>query len=686
MSFIDLTQDLGPNTEPMLAQLGDEALPIGFLLGGCQIIEPISTDGTSILYLANDAALQRDVLIREHFPAKLVCRDNQSTVVLREGADPKVRASVLENFLQEGRWLVRLDHPHIAKLHRFWEQNQTAYMMMPFYQGESLASALLRSTEPVTESWLKQLLSGVLAALHVLHELGCYHLALSPERIWLTPEGQPMLLDLSESNKVVGAQLYQLDSVDRSYAPIEQFSHGAGFHVGPWTDLYAMAAVAHQAILGRPPTSAAILDVNDQLVPLSEALLSKGSRWTAQAYSPVFLSLIDRALSVQPTQRPQSVAEFEQALKACTPEQERSVSGEVLPDQLGPDGLSQSADADPAAKAAIAMAISSLPWVTAEKKPAPAFAPAPPAALQPTPQFDDQVTIPAPHLFKAPKTTQSPDQAFHSVPALPPRPMPPAAPPRSVPVAAAAQVEPVFKPTHTQASTLEDQWIGPAAMQASVNPRTNASLPAKRSRTGLWLALGGVVLSGVGLGWYVSHHADFPYVSASWSKVTAPQPPAPAVVVAQPPVSTASQTAAASSVGLVASQAMPVSQPASITAASAIPSEPGKATSIATKVSPVVVKSTPVVTVSSKKAAVVGAAAGAAPKSPSIKGKTMHATTEKKTPKSEIERPPVGASPRANCSGKGNFSLVYCMQTQCSRPAFSHHPQCVAFRIDGEVR
>jgi serine/threonine protein kinase len=676
MSFIDISQDFGPRTEPMSDPLSRDALPAGFTLGGCKILEPLSTDGLGILYLAHDDALARDVLIREHFPSRWVQRTEHTQVMLRAGADSQARASALEVFLQEGRWLVRLDNPSIAKVYRLWEQNGTAYMMMPFYQGETLGETLKRMTEPVTETWLRKLLIPVLGALQTLHDVGCYHLALSPERIWLTPEGRPMLLDLSESSTVLGKRWHHADSVDRSYSPIEQFSHGAEFPIGPWTDLYALASVVHQALVGCPPTSAAILGPKDQLAPLAETLIDSQPRYASLPYSIGFLSAIDKALLILPQARPQSVAEFE-ANMGSLQATHTPADAQTLPEQPGPDGLPDGAGTDPAAQAAIAMAISSLPWLSAQEPNVPVAAPAQPLAQPPAQPIieralatrADPVTVTIPVAFAArPSFTQT----FAPVPMPMPRPV------LQAPIAhvvqpsfantktntnnSASHVEPVFQPTSVPPSTLARQW-GSAPL---VIPQAPARLP-NRTSSRVWLTTLLVsVLCALGLGWYATQEGGLPAVVSS-------APSAPNTMMLPVPVP----------------QVVPVTEPApSAIVRSTTTPEPAQPSAIATAPASVVAPaaSPAVATVLAPSKPV--AAPAVQPPTSSEKSKPQpEKRIAKRKPVVEVEKSPeVHTNPRATCAGKANFSLVYCMQTQCSRPHFSRHPQCVAFRIDGEAR
>lgn len=51
----------------------------------------------------------------------------------------------------------------------------------------------------------------------------------------------------------------------------------------------------------------------------------------------------------------------------------------------------------------------------------------------------------------------------------------------------------------------------------------------------------------------------------------------------------------------------------------------------------------------------------------------------------EPPAPPRPSSPRAACGSRTNFSLYYCMQSQCKRGYFFNHPQCIHLREHDEV-
>ncbi|MDD2766090.1 MAG: DUF4384 domain-containing protein, partial [Opitutaceae bacterium] len=90
------------------------------------------------------------------------------------------------------------------------------------------------------------------------------------------------------------------------YAPIEQYAGDRTLRQGPWTDIYALAAVLHFVIMGAKPEPSIGRMLRDSSRPLAES--AKGR------FSEAFLQAIDHGFSLMPEARPRSVAEFRLAL------------------------------------------------------------------------------------------------------------------------------------------------------------------------------------------------------------------------------------------------------------------------------------------------------------------------------------------------------------------------------------
>jgi serine/threonine protein kinase len=284
------------------------ALPRGSLLQEFEVTGVIGEGGFGIVYLAQDRQLQRTVAIKEYMPASLASRGEGSSVVVRSDRYQDTFSAGLSSFIAEARMLAQFKHPALVEVFRFWEQNGTVYMAMPFYQGKTLREAL-KGEAAVDERWLKTLLGPLMEALEMLHEQSVYHRDIAPDNIMVLASGAPVLLDLGAARRVI-ADLTQAVTVvlKPGYAPIEQYAEDMCVQLGPWTDIYALAAVAYFAIVGRAPVASVSRIMKDSLQPL------RGE--DHPGFSEAFLVAINRALAVRPEDRPQSIAEFRKSLGA----------------------------------------------------------------------------------------------------------------------------------------------------------------------------------------------------------------------------------------------------------------------------------------------------------------------------------------------------------------------------------
>lgn len=285
------------------------ALPIGTRLGEFEIIDIIGWGGFGIVYLVFDHSLQRQVALKEYMPASFAIRDSQERITLKSESNKEVFLAGLRSFINEARLLAHFDHPSLVKVYRFWESNGTAYMVMPFYQGITLKEKMNDIDKLPDEKWLKNILSQLLDALDVLHKdkPQCLHRDISPDNILILPDGRALLLDFGAARRVISNMTQSLTVILKpGYAPIEQYADEANLSQGPWTDIYALAAVIYFVITRKTPVPSVSRLVSDKLIPLSES--------AANQYSAVFLNSIDKALIVKPEHRPQNIDEFRKLL------------------------------------------------------------------------------------------------------------------------------------------------------------------------------------------------------------------------------------------------------------------------------------------------------------------------------------------------------------------------------------
>jgi serine/threonine protein kinase len=299
------------DTERTLAtpvHAGGMPLPDGYVMHEFRIERVIGEGGFGIVYLARDEQLQRTVALKEYMPSSLASRQSDLSVSVRSERHRETFELGRRSFVNEARLLASFDHPSLLKVYRFWEQNGTAYMAMPFYDGPTLKAWLGAQPHPPDEAWLKQLLWPLLEALELLHADHCYHRDIAPDNILLLGSRQrPVLLDFGAARRVIGDATQALTTILKpGYAPIEQYAEMPMLKQGAWTDVYALCAVLYAAITGHAPMPSVARMVSDELVPLSKRAHGR--------YSPGFLEAIDKGLSVRPEQRPPDIAALRRSL------------------------------------------------------------------------------------------------------------------------------------------------------------------------------------------------------------------------------------------------------------------------------------------------------------------------------------------------------------------------------------
>ncbi len=301
-SFLPTAASLMPLPE------ASEALPLETRVGEFEIREVIGVGGFGIVYRAWESALEREVALKEYMPMGLVGRAPDGRVALRARAHEEDFTLGLRSFVNEARLLARFDHPALVKVHRFWEDNGTAYMAMPFYKAQTLRQRRQEmGSQPPTQAWLLSMIEPLLGALAEMHRAHVYHRDIAPDNILWCADNRPVLLDFGAARHVLADRTQTLTAILKpQFAPIEQYADAGAMRQGPWTDIFALASTCYFMLTGRPPLPATARILSDELTPLSQV--------APPGFSAQLLATLDWAMSVRPEDRPQSVAMFWDAL------------------------------------------------------------------------------------------------------------------------------------------------------------------------------------------------------------------------------------------------------------------------------------------------------------------------------------------------------------------------------------
>jgi serine/threonine protein kinase len=286
-----------------------QALPIGTQLGDFRLDAVIGHGSFGITYRAFDTQLAKVVAIKEYLPVEYAVRQQRGQVVARGARFADDFAWGRERFLDEARALARFRHPHIVPVLRYFEANGTAYMVMEFEDGRSLAE-LLHDGRQLRPEDLRRLAEGLLSGLTAVHEQGFLHRDIKPSNVMVRRDGVPVLIDFGAARQAMGNRTQTFTNVlTPQYAPIEQYALDG--RQGPWSDIYSAAAVLHHAITGKAPAQAASRVGRDPYRPLVES--------EAGRYPEALLAAVDRGLAFDAADRPQTVAEWRALFGASLP-------------------------------------------------------------------------------------------------------------------------------------------------------------------------------------------------------------------------------------------------------------------------------------------------------------------------------------------------------------------------------
>jgi len=281
----------------------DVALPQGHALDEYRIESVLGIGGFGITYLATDTNLNLKVAINEYLPTEWVQRAADYSVKPKSPETLDTFNWGRARFIEESRTLASFRHPNIVRVMRFFQANETAYMVMEFVAGEPL-NEWMRHRRPLDERTVLGIARALLDGLEMVHVGGYLHRDIKPGNIFVRGDGSPVLIDFG-SARAAAANMELTTIVSPGFAPVEQYDSRGG--QGPWSDLYALGGVLYWMVTGQSPIEAPARAFSDPMPPAVKA--ADSSR-----YSQALLKAIDWALVPSKEQRPKCVADLRQAL------------------------------------------------------------------------------------------------------------------------------------------------------------------------------------------------------------------------------------------------------------------------------------------------------------------------------------------------------------------------------------
>ena len=176
-------------------------LPSGKNVGPYTIGRVLGHGANGIAYLAHDKTLDRKVVLKEHYPLGLCCRDSETQLLIPLNEEvAHIFAESVDQFIREARLIASLEHPSIIKIHRVFSLSpSTCFYVMPLLEGGTMQDIIRsgkRTPARTLVSWLQDLVS----ALDCLNQHHIIHLDIKPGNILFTKEGQPVLADFGTAS------------------------------------------------------------------------------------------------------------------------------------------------------------------------------------------------------------------------------------------------------------------------------------------------------------------------------------------------------------------------------------------------------------------------------------------------------------------------------------------------------
>ncbi len=281
-------------------------LASGTIVGSYVIRQSLGADEQGFRYLA-DHPVHRSVLLHELFAHEFAHREEQNMVATDAGDRVALRWWI-RSYLDRAHSIGALRHPKLLPLLESAEHHGSAFYTCTAPTMPLLQVQLDRGTALAAGS-VENLLIDLMDAVEALHVAGIVHRAIGPQLIWATDSGRASLGGFGSLRAAIRFRRHSLHSVAPApYAAPEELQAEAQFT--PAADIYAIAAVVHHAASGHRPPAADQRIAGVALSSLTEAVNN--------GLPAALAAGIERALALDPTRRPQTIAQWRETMNLKT--------------------------------------------------------------------------------------------------------------------------------------------------------------------------------------------------------------------------------------------------------------------------------------------------------------------------------------------------------------------------------
>ncbi len=271
-----------------------------------KIVQELAMGGFGITYRATDMRLNRAVVIKEFFPdgctrnGEVLAQSGENTVQELENA--------VKSFEKEGITLASLEHPNIVKVYDFFMGNRTAYLVLEYIDGRTLAQVFKSEKTPFPHNEALDIVRQMASALRYIHQKSVIHRDMNYSNVMLKPDGQAVLIDFGLARKFGATQNHTLtQGFFDGFTPPEEYDYPPSTP-HPRRDVYGLSALLYWMLTGEAPLGVPTRLRRDSLVPPHEKVPSV----------PYDLSMaVMEGLKMREEDRYQTIAELESAINSA---------------------------------------------------------------------------------------------------------------------------------------------------------------------------------------------------------------------------------------------------------------------------------------------------------------------------------------------------------------------------------
>lgn len=273
--------------------------------GKYKVERVLGQGGFGITYLVTDIGLDKKRAIKEFFPKDFCQRDDTTShISLGTNNTADFVDRLKKKFIKEARNIANLDqHNGIIRIHTVFEENNTAYYVMDYIEGESLSS-LVKRFGPLTVDKAINYVKQIGESLGYVHFHNINHLDIKPANIMIRKkDDKAILIDfgLAKQYDAEGQQTSTTPTgISHGFAPLEQYKSGGVSSFSPQTDIYSLAATLYYLVSGTVP-------------PHATDIINEGMTFPI-GFPNVLKSPILKAMSTRKLERPATVNHFLKSL------------------------------------------------------------------------------------------------------------------------------------------------------------------------------------------------------------------------------------------------------------------------------------------------------------------------------------------------------------------------------------